>query len=725
MADPTNPTTPSITIPSAADLNSWNTFNTLISDSNQKLGDTNIVSSVVAQTFDTLRQKLSAAGISLDQVNSLVGDQATKFGMITTAVLGAKEAYNNLANLPGVDTSKLVTFSDQISSLLDTIKQGPGTSLFAGAVDTIIKKMEKSKASFQEINQVWSDLQHGITGSAKAFFVSADNVSRLQNALMQTVIQGSGAGAFFDHISSTVSGVGKDFENLNQVTDVYQQKLQQTMSATHLSNEQIANYAAQITRMPGGLKALIDTTSMSGNQTDLLTASIQYATGAARKQEDVFNDMRQAMEQYGVSGESALRFSARMTDVADALGAQVNDVQEALRNSASAFKMFAGLGADVSQMTQGMSDSMKGYVQQLVNVDVPVQNAIDMFKNYTGQVEKMTIGQKAFLSTMTGGTGGLQGAFQIDKLIRSGDFEGLRKKVEDTIKKMTGPIVSLDDATKSQSAAAQYTRQIQILQQGPLGSMARSPQEAENLLEALRTGAKMPGTGKTAEQSLQETIQRGQKWEEMSHTELVDINTGIQALVMKAGAENLITARGALTATTGALGGGVAGTGAGINPANQENLLAQQRRGTTPAPGENLFRQLSNTMTNLPASVSDAVHSARESMSKERTFGLTSNEINMSRSSASFTPISDYVPAGKQLAQSIPTTNIAPTANQIATVHTTTGMAHTGAPIPVVLAHGSAINVNFSGTCPHCGHDVHTTEVGSTVSPQALSTYGR
>ena len=80
------------------------------------------------------------------------------------------------------------------------------------------------------------------------------------------------------------------------------------------------------------------------------------------------------------------------------------------------------------------------------------------------------------------------GAAQIEKMIRSGDIEGVQKKVMDTLKKQFGKIVTLDEATQSEGSAAQRQKQIMLLQQGPLGAMAKTPEDAGRLLDAMAKG---------------------------------------------------------------------------------------------------------------------------------------------------------------------------------------------------------------------------------------------
>jgi hypothetical protein len=736
--DPTTTATTDIVTPSADDQQQWQQFNTLIDSTGTSLTNVGNIGHTITNVFNSLGGQISTLGNSFNSLSGMTDDTAAKFGLITTSVIGATEAFKNLA---GVDTTRLVTFKGQLKDLLDIVREGPGTQLAARAISDIIGEMTSLGASSDITKKAFAELKTGVTTMAAAFLNSADNIVRLQNSFMQMTIQGSGSNALFRNISETIKGVGTDFNNINDVTSRYTAVLNNATRALGGNQELASQYMAEINRMPGGLKALLTQTELAGNKTDLLTASMHYAVGAGRDQKSVFDDMNKAMTEYSLTGGDALRFSARMTEVADTLGAQVRDVQGALTESADAFKMFVSDGANAANMTQGMADAMRNYVGELTSVGIPAQNAIQMFRNYTSVMKDMNLGQQAFVSTMTGGPGGLRGAFQMDQLVRQGNFEEIRRKVEQTIRRMTGPLVSLDEASKSEGAAAQYTRQIQLLQSGPLGGLAKTRPEAEALLQAMKEGKKIPTTGKTAEQSLNETVARGTKWQEGTYTEVSKAVGILRERQVQAGTINLRTVRG-LTGATGMLGGGMGGAGAGISPAIQERIRAAQRVATTGGTGADVFKELGESIGNLPASVKEAMNTLRDAVSsgKRETITQANQRVTeavqgaVSRQNVSlgaFSQIEDYAPAGRQLGRNVTTgggggtTTGGHTAGKTALTPTQLGGGQSsGQPIPVVLASGSAISVNFTGVCPHCGKGVHTTEVAHTVAPQALGGFG-
>lgn len=706
MATPTDPTAATPAPLDPAVTQSLVDYNLEAVKAEQNMSSLTNIFNQAGTALSGLSNKFKNAGLDLSNMGVLTGKSSAAFGALTTSIIGAQKSFESFA---GVDTQRLTTFNDQVGQLIKTLTT-PGTAVGAmsEAIDRTKNVLISMGRSATEVNSVIKQGPAFLAKYAENILVSADNALRLQNSFLQLTAQMGDTNTLFTQIDSNLAGIGDDLTNLNNITAKYMDVMANASQATGVQRDAVYQYASQINKLPGGIKELLGSMELGGKQTNLLTATIQHASGSGRQFSEIVQDMKQAMLEYGVAGSDALKFTANITEVANTFHAQVDDVRSALMNSAEAFKFFAVGEDNAKKMTQGMTESMNQYIGSLKSVGVPIQNALDMYKNYTRTVQGMSQAQEAFLSAQSGGPGGLRGGFQIDNLIKTGQFDELRKKVEQTIRKMTGPIVSFDDAQKSESAAAQYTRQLQILQQGPLGQMARTRAEAESLLESMRKGTTVQ-PGKSANESLKESIDRGSKIEQLSLTELQNINTNLMRMQNMGGVANLTTMQRALAARTGA-GGGAEGTGAGINTAGQDRLRAAQARGMNPTEGspmERTMKEAGSAIKSLPGDLSDSFSSLNESL-RGRTFAQ----------------IEDFAPAGKQLGRSIPkSTTTGADGGGTASSTSSPGMnLHGNSPVPVVLASGSAINVNFTGACPHCGRDIHTTEVGSTVAPQALAT---
>lgn len=775
MADPTTPTT--ITAPTESDLAQWDKFNGLTATASNNLGNLNGISGFVTQAFGALDNGLRKLGVSFASLDTMTTEQSAGFGALTTSILGAKEAFTQLN---GIDTERLVTFGGQVNQLFEIIKKGPGTSLATDAISKIMEVMKKGGATADMMSSALAGLKQGSVAIASAFLTSADNSLRLQNAMMQATIQAGNSKELFQGIPKLLDGVGDGFENLGLATKFYTQELENATAALGGNQDLAMKYMVEINRMPGGYKALIAPLKIAQTETDILTASIQFATGAGRKQEEVFEDMKKAMTEYSISGGDALRFSARISEVADNVGAQFKDVQSALHSVADEFKMFVNKGADATKMTQGMADSMRSYVSELTSVGVPVQNAIEMFKNYSSQMKGMTIGQQAFLSTMSGGPGGLRGALQVQDDLAKGNFEKIRRQVEQTIRKTSGPLITREEGMRSEAAAAQYTRQVQVLQQGPLGGMAKTPAEADSLIRAMKEGKPIEPK-KTAEQTLSDTMLKGQEWQKGSYTELTKVNTNLQNIMLRGGMANLATAQQMLTGAAGRSLPGGSGYGLGTSPDAQERVLSAQRTIATPAPNTEVFKQVSDAVQNLPKTFKDAWDSFKEvikggnkesiqqandkllaaikdqqanmsnltdtqkaalntlqsnlQITKEPTTPTTSTTKTPTTSTApraatavpaprfTFTPVENYARPGQRIPAPMAPTTGGAAGTQTAATRTATGTgvgsAAPGQAVPVTLAPGSAITVNFTGVCPHCGTDVRHSTTDATVSPQS------
>jgi len=775
--DPTDPTAtdPTVVAPNTDQLEAWRSYNEYTAQSASNVDSLNNLTAISNRAFDTLNTGLEKLNMSFNSLDNMTSQQAAGFGALSTTILGSKEAFTQLAN---VDTTKLLTFTGQVKQMQEIFNQSPTYKLLKKELDDVTSSAAKmtdkiaAQGLVKAATEKFNELTKVVSDSAMAMLTSADNSLRLQNAMYQLTMQAGDSKDLFNGFGGVFGGMSQNFSNVGDVMAQFNKVLEHGSAALGGNQELAAKYMAEINKMPGGFKALIGPLTIAGTETDVLAASIQYATGAGRKQEEVFSDMSKAMAEYSISGGDALRFSSRISEVANSVGGQFKDVQSALHDVIGEFKMYVNSGADASKMTQGMSDSMRDYVSQLTSVGVPAQNAIEMFKNYSNQLKSMTIGQQSFVSTMSGGPGGLRGALQFQDDLAKGNFEKIQKQVEQTLKRTTGPLITREEGMKSEQGAAQYVRQLQVLQQGPLGGMAKTQGEADSLIRAMKEGKVFePEKGDTPEKTLQDTMIKGQEWQKGSYTELTKINTNLQAMMLRGGTANLATTQGMFTAAGGRSIPGGSGTGAGISPGSQENLSASQRAINIAAPNSEVFKQTADAVKNLPKTFQDAWKSFKEAISggnkesiqqandkllaavkdakatgnmtdKQKgsldvlqnnlsvtkqdrgdaaptTAGPTNAADRVTTPKMTFAPIENYARPGQRIPAPRQPATAAAGANNTAPGQQG-GLQGQGAPgqqaVPVMLAPGSAITVNLTGVCPHCGKDINHTQANRGVS---------
>jgi len=781
MADPPTPSDPTTTVaaPTESQLDAWQALDRYAAASGATLQGVGTISSAVGDIFTGLSDSLKKAGLSLNSLSDSSSVAARQAGLLTTAFLGAREAFVNIAN---VDSSRLVTTGDQLRDLYEIIKTGPGTALAAKAIETVLGAMTSLGASSDTTRKAQQELKSGVMNTAMAFFTSADNVKRLQNSMIQMTVSGSG-------LDSLLKAVGSDFQNLDKVNQQYVSTLNKVTTAlggTKKAQELAASYMATINQIPGGLSLLTKNTEIAGKQTDLLTATLNIASASGRDEKEVLADITSVVRSYKsalddsneVAGAAAT-LTSRMGEIAGHLGANIKDVHSALMESTDAFKMYVMDGADAAKMTQGMAQAMENYTSSLEAVGVPAANAIEMFKNYTNVMKNMNTGQLAFISTMSGGAGGLRGALKMQEDIAKGNIDEIRQRVEATIKRISGPLITREEGMRSEAGAAQYMRQVQILQQGPLSSMARSPAEAEALIRAMKEGRRLPATeaarAEDPMKGMQDAMKAGQKIQKDSYSVLVDINASLNELVMQAGLANRKTEREILgTRNLGAYGGGIGGGGGGITPSptgvvgptttdlskisdiaislpktvkdawdsfkevlgtgNKESIQkANDKMLAAIKEQQAVWGSLSDSQKSAMTTVQQAFNAAKTetatttpptTATRPGTTGPAVSPTGTRPTTAAprinFTPIENYARPGQRIPAPLPPTTNAP-ATTAGTAARPTGGLGTGAPgqaVPVTLAPGSAITVNFTGACPHCGGNIRHGTNG-VVSPQS------
>lgn len=716
--------------------------------------DLNSVQKISINIFDKLTQGVSDFAYKLGQLPLVNETSAASFGVMSAAMIKTTEAFRQFGN---VDNKRIIGFSEQYEKLFKTMRDSPMTQAAKAAADAIKETLEKLGMAPRETEKLSKSLQEGKKAAldfAESILIGADNTLHYQNAMLQTAATQGG-------MQKLLEQTGRGFEHLNDVTAKQLDIMNKSMGATGLDKEHLQPYMDVLKNLPGGMTNFGDSMDIAGRKTSFLTAAIQYMHGSQRDMVKIAEDMSEAMNNYGLSTENALKYSARMSEVSETLGARVEDVQKAITQSSEAFKSFVYGGADADAMTKGLAEGMEMYVNRLESVGVPVKNAIEMTQNLQGAMSKLNVGQQAFMSQQTGGPGGMQGYFQMEQLMQK-DPMAAQRKMEEATRKMLGPIVSSQQAAQSQGAAEQRMRQLMILQQGPLGAQAQDIHQAGAILDSMSKG-KLDMSVIKQKGGLEETIKRGAAFEDLSKTKVSQMNVTTDSVMLTGGVVNLTTQQNAFTARSGK-GGGSDGSGRGINQEQINELKQFSAAQMDPSHMGSPIKQLIELSSGLPRALKAQIQSYGESLTtkgyseaKDRDAlnkqaklnnGLPSIEgatqssgvseamkqvqLRLSRSQPGehdFTPFED-LPAGQQVGRAVQSTKKGSVGkgalpyfsenNSAANTQGIVGM-HNNQPIPVVLASGSGITVNFTGKCPHCNWDIHTSQQAAITSSASQS----
>jgi hypothetical protein len=477
-----------------------------------------------ASILDGFKSKLGAAGFSLNNLGKTAADNTGLFLGLGTAVIKAQDAFSGFK---GIETSGINTFGRHVDDLGKKLLSG-GT---AGAVAS--KELESLKQKFLSMGGSPKLLTEAISKGSDAtlsllknMFANADRALVAQSAFMQLSAATGNLGKVFEK-------TGNNLEQMNTLLDLQNDLMDQAKEATGSSDDEMNDYYYTLGKVPKALQEMVSSGTSAGGTMSMLTATIKLAHGTGRDFNKVVDDLHKSFRDYGLVGEQALTFTARISELSNKFGVELDDMRSGLLGATDAFKTLTNAGAAAHKMTESVSGIMGDYIQKLKDSGMTGQHAVEVVKNVTDSMAGLNIAQKAFVSAQTGGPGGLMGGFQIEKMLREGDIEGVQKKVMQTMQKQFGRVVTLDDATKSQAAASQLEKQILMLKQGPLGGMVKTDQDAYRFLESMRSGqtAKGPtGVAGLDPRGLQNSIDKGTSVEQKSDNKLAHISSEISAI---------------------------------------------------------------------------------------------------------------------------------------------------------------------------------------------------
>jgi hypothetical protein len=483
--------------------------------------DLNKFVSTSSDQLQKLTGYLDAVGIKLDETTKLTQGQQVAFGALSSLLLGASTAFNNLTN---IDTRGLNTFSSQIDALGDRIKDSP-LYKYGEAVAAQSGKTGQQIAQFA-------------TNFVKNMAASADQAVRLENAVIQL-------SARTGSLSDLQRVAGANFENINAVVEQQNKIIQSAADTFQLTSAQVANYYTELGQIPGAINAVIPGSGKLGDNVSSLNAAMLLAKGSGRDFTSIVNDMKVGFENYNLTTEESLQFTARMTELSTKFKIPLEDVNRSLVNISNSFGIFG-------KEAEGAARLYNNYLGALQNTGISGPQAVKIVESMTQNLSSLGIAQKAFLSAQTGGPGGLLGGFQIEEQLKSGKIDEVFERVRTTLSKQFGKIVTLEEGAQSQAAAQQLEKQVLLLTQGPLGQLVKSPQEAYRVLEAFRAkdeGGPAPALDKDF---LQKTMESGDDLTKQTNTILGGMARDIEKIRDQASFLNLNTIQGVLTAGTGA-----------------------------------------------------------------------------------------------------------------------------------------------------------------------------
>jgi len=451
-----------------------------------------------------------------------------------------KENQNNTSNLES-ETDKLTGTIGKLFALTTNFEPFKNFSVNGGAqvrtmqdqFDSITSKTGSLKNALDKlgkINVLPKELINSSNEVIQSFLMHADSAQRAQRGVLNLAAASGNLNKFFDDQNKLTS-------TLNNSTAQFTNKMLETAKATNTSFGEVQNLAEVLGKIPGGLDGISSNTGA-----DRMTTALQLAAGAGKDVSTVLDTMNRAYESLSNSqgrvtdaSEKGERLFALMSETSNALNLRFSDTQEYLNTIANGFK-------NIGDNTEGATKILGRFSNSLQNTGLTAKASLDIITHMTRAVGNLSEGTQALISQRSGGPGGLQGAFQVEQLLRQGKVDQVAKMAENALRQQFGgKIYTQAEAASSQQAASQFYRQRALLQSGAFGNLASNKEDATRLLEALASGN--GGTAiKTGNEAVAQTAQRGESVTNKTNSILNAIDVGIDQLVANSDAELAIFA---------------------------------------------------------------------------------------------------------------------------------------------------------------------------------------
>ncbi len=323
------------------------------------------------------------------------------------------------------------------------------------------------------------------------------------------------------NMTETLASLGTGFKEADHAASGWSEMVTSVAASSAMSSASVSQLYTELHRIPGAAKEMTDGKLVNGF--GLLDAAIKVSTGSGQDANKMFAMMTNQVENLGGSAGHAVEVLADMHAVSEQLHLPFDNINKFVSTTTENLKEFG--------------NTAKGNLNILASMG-PALNKVGLSNQMVGKLSEdavkgiaaMTTGQKQFLSTQTGGPGGLRGAAQITQMMEQGKTDEVFGKLQEVMKKrFNGKIYSTDDAAKSDEAARGYEEQKRWLQSDTGGHMATSDQGAADLLKGMKEGFGKPPT--SSAENLSKTMSTGITLQQRSNHILSGIDAGVQKMV--------------------------------------------------------------------------------------------------------------------------------------------------------------------------------------------------
>lgn len=410
--------------------------------------------------------KAEGLGDVFSGIKTNLGDFVGELMRSATASDDAKASIEGVTAATSVAIGVFTNFGMVFSGAFGDM-EGVGQKTATGTAES----MKAISSAVMDINKPLGKVTEGIANLANQTL----GIRQLENQLMSMYGKFAGFGA------QATSGSRLDVtENLEAELAGIVEFNTDVAQATNLSVDEINKYASGLMKLPGAYRETIDAGVLSQGQMKLFEGAVRIARGTTGDWGDALDALTLQFKSFAKTNEDSLKFLAKTYEVSQSLGYAFDDLKNPIEGIV---KQFAVFGNTMDSSVTLVGSLMRAFK----DVGLGVEPSTDMIKKLTGAINNLDFAQKSFLSSQTGGPGGLRGALEIEQMLAEGNLTGVYEKMEQALRKQFGGnIVTREEGAQSENAAAQYVKQVQFLTEGPFGGIVQGSGEAAKLLEAFQ-----------------------------------------------------------------------------------------------------------------------------------------------------------------------------------------------------------------------------------------------
>lgn len=394
----------------------------------------------------------------------------------------------------GIGVSEVAIFLEPLTHAINQTVTGMGELGKSGfAASSSIKD------SFETISPVLKGIPMGAFISNMSD--GAARASALEKEILAMATAQGRASSIFDSTNRTLVDTNKlyiEFADLSSKVAI----------ATNQTVSESSNLLKQLSSIPGSL-----------NEATMAVEVSKLAAAAGRDNADVAKQVADMYTRLGISGHDANAAMALIHEKAGDSKLRMEAFNQTVMTVAGSFKM---LGDNTVATTNFVTAFDKAFADSKISPE-----AMKEVITSIGQgVAQMDVAKKAFVSSTTGGPGGLAGAIQMDYAIQTGHAdEVIRKTMMAMQSQFGGQVVTLKDAAQNPALAGEFYKQIQYLTQ--VAGIAKDEDQAKRILEAMKSGVMdylKPGAGELdKDTALSRQLDKGTRIQEIGNEGIAGI----------------------------------------------------------------------------------------------------------------------------------------------------------------------------------------------------------